>query len=494
MLSVILLALLSFVLSLLLTPLLRHLARRRGWVDHPDKRRTHRAPTPRLGGLAIVLAYAGSFGIFMLALPASPLIPLFALSGRVALPIAVIFVVGLLDDFFDLKAKEKLLGQTFAAILACSNGIQIESLGGWHVSNYVGVPLTIIWLVGCTNAFNLIDGLDGLASGLGLLGALTALTAGLFYDDARLVTAMAPLAGVLVGFLIFNFSPASIFLGDCGSLWIGFMLGCYAVIWSDNATTTLGALAPLVALCVPLLDTTLSIARRFLRRYPIFRSDRGHIHHRLLDRGLTARGVAWVLYAAAGLAACVSLLQSVPLNGARSLGIGLFPILACMGIKYLRYEEFGIAARLLSHNRLRTLVKSHVALRDLEGSLLAAATVEECGRAIGQVGPEFGFGQVELRLGDRAFHERLDPSTAPSWLLHIQLSDSEYVRLVCKFETSGAGTVIAPLTDLLHRTLSAKAVQFSIQPSSDRRKPMAQATGPITRKQGGHIRLVGPQI
>jgi UDP-GlcNAc:undecaprenyl-phosphate/decaprenyl-phosphate GlcNAc-1-phosphate transferase len=496
MLSVIPLALLSFALSLLFTPLLRNLARRCGWVDQPDNhRRTHRAPTPRLGGLAIVLAYAGSFGIFILALPASPLIRSFALSRRIALPIAVIFVVGLLDDFFDLKAREKLLGQTFAAILACSNGIQIESLGGgWHVSSYVGVPLTIIWLVGCTNAFNLIDGLDGLASGLGLVGALTALAAGLLYDDARLVTAMAPLAGVLLGFLIFNFNPASIFLGDCGSLWIGFMLGCYAVIWLDNSTTTLGALAPLVALCVPLLDTTLSIARRFLRRYPIFRSDRGHIHHRLLDRGLTARGVACVLYAAAGLAACVSLLQSVPLNGAGSLGIGLLPILACVGIKYLRYEEFGIAARLLSHNRLRSLVKSHVVLRDLEGSLLAAATVEECGRAIGQVGSEFGFGHLELRLGGRAFHEQLDPSTAPSWLLHIQLSDSEYVRLMCKFELSNAGTAIAPLTDLLHRTLSAKAVEFSTQPSLDRRKPMAQATSPVTRKQGGHIRLVGPQI
>jgi len=493
-LSTLLLALFAFVLSLVFTPLLRDLARHRGWVDEPDNsRKTHRVPTPRLGGLAVVLAYVGSFGILLLWLKVSPAVQSsFPLFWRLLPATAVVFAIGVLDDFFNLNAWLKLLGQTFAAVLACSSGVHIESLGGSPLGGFVGVPLTIIWLVGCANAFNLIDGLDGLAGGLGLLASLATLAAGLLYHDASLVTAMAPLVGALLGFLIFNFSPASIFLGDGGSLWIGFMLGCYAVIWSQDSTTVPGATAPLVALCIPLLDTALSIARRFLRLHPIFRGDRAHIHHRLVDRGLTPRGVVWVLYAAGGLAACISFLQSVPRNGAGSLGLALFSSLVCIGIQYLGYKEFAIAADLLWNSRLRSLVKSHVALRDHERSLQAAATVDECWRAVRQVGREFGFSYVALRLGGRTFDEQLERDPAPQLLLHIPLSESDHVRLMCKFELSGAGMVVAPLTDLLHRSLSAKTAEFGVRPSLSTRKPPAHAAGLHTREEGDYVRSIAP--
>ena len=140
-----------------------------------------------------------------------------------------------------------------------------DNLADYDIGAF-GAPLTILWLVACANAFNLIDGVDGLASGVGLLATLTMLAAGLLHGDAGLVIVTAPLAGALVGFLRSNFNPASIFLGDCGSLTIGFLLGCFAAIWSQKSATLLGMTAPLMALSVPLLDTGASIVRRFLRR------------------------------------------------------------------------------------------------------------------------------------------------------------------------------------------------------------------------------------
>src|SRR5437764_1589081 len=136
---------------------------------------------------------------------------------------------------------------------------------------------------------NLIDGLDGLASGIGLFASATALLAALLQNNIALAYATVPLVGCLLGFLRFNFNPATIFLGDCGSLFIGFLLGCYGVLWSQKSATILGMTAPLMALSIPLLDTTIAIIRRFVRQQPIFSGDRDHIHHRLLDRGLTPR-------------------------------------------------------------------------------------------------------------------------------------------------------------------------------------------------------------
>jgi UDP-GlcNAc:undecaprenyl-phosphate GlcNAc-1-phosphate transferase len=152
------------------------------------------------------------------------------------------------------------------------------------------LPVTVLWLLACANAFNLIDGLDGLASGVGLFATLTTLCAALMHGDMELALATAPLAGALIGFLRYNFNPASIFLGDCGSLSIGFLLGCYAVMWSQKSATLLGMAAPAIVLAAPLVDTALSIARRFIQHKPIFGADRGHLHHRLLDRGFVRPG------------------------------------------------------------------------------------------------------------------------------------------------------------------------------------------------------------
>ncbi len=488
MLSTILLAASSFVLSFLLTPLVRDLARRLGWVDQPDNsRKRHATPIPRIGGVPIVLAYAGSFFIllFMGLWGSSTIGQSLPLVWKLLPAAVLIFATGLLDDLIGLKPWQKLSAETVAAGFACFGGIQVQSLAGSSVHGFLSVPITIIWLVGCANAFNLVDGVDGLASGLGLVASLTMLVAGLLHGDAGLVIATAPLAGALLGFLLFNFSPASIFLGDCGSLWVGFMLGCYGAIWSQKSATVLGITAPVMALSIPLLDTALSIARRFLRQQPIFSGDRGHIHHRLLDRGLTPRRVVLLLYAASGLGAGLSLLQSTGHNGVKGPAVALFCAVVWVGIQYLSYQEFGAAVRLFRRNSLRSMVKSHVSLHACEESLRAAANGEECWQAIRAVGRELGFCNVVLCLGGRRYHEHLERPASRRWMLHIPVSDLDYVRFMCDFGLTIAPTLVAQLADLLHQTLSAKAVEFRTDVRLTPQK--AAASGSRMRAEAYHI-------
>jgi UDP-GlcNAc:undecaprenyl-phosphate GlcNAc-1-phosphate transferase len=478
MLSTILLAACAFALSFLLTPIIRQLALRNGWVDQPDqKRKMHVVPIPRIGGVPILLAYAGSFGLlFLMGRQGSFVVQdSFPLVWKLLPAALIIFATGLIDDVTGLKPWQKLLGESIAAIIVCFAGVRIEGIAYNDINNFLGVPLTIIWLVGCANAFNLIDGLDGLASGLGLLATLTALVAALLHGDTGLVTATAPLAGALLAFLLFNSNPASIFLGDCGSLSVGFMLGCFGVIWSQKSATVLGITAPLMALSIPLLDMAISIVRRFLRRQPIFGADRGHIHHRLLDRGLSPRRVAILLYSASALGACFSLLQSTTRDPFGALIIPLFCVAVWIGVQYLRYHEFDIVARLVRNNGIRSIVKSHMSFHGYDEALRAANSAEECWHIIRTVACEVGFSQVALRLSDQTYQEQLAEASNQQWILHIPLPESQYVEFMCQFELSAAPVVVAPLADLLHRVLCIKVAEFKANAEAIPKKVIAAA-------------------
>ena len=484
MLSTILLAACAFVLSLLLTPFFRNLALSLGFVDRPDsQRKLHPDAVPRIGGVPILVAYAGSFGILLLlGLHGGFIAQLPPLVWKLSPAALLVFLTGLVDDLAGLKPWKKLSGLAIAAVIACLAGLRIDGLGGYEIPPVLGVPLTVVWLVGCANAFNLIDGVDGLASGVGLLATLTTLAAGLLHGDAGLVMATAPLAGALFGFLRFNFNPASIFLGDCGSLWVGFMLGCYGIIWSQKSATVLGLAAPLMALSIPLLDTALSIARRYLRQRPIFEADHGHIHHRLLERGLTPRRVALLLYAAGGLAAVLSLLQSAAQNAAGGLIIALFFGIVWTGIQFLGYQEFGIAAGLLRKSRFRSKIQAQISLRRCEESLRAAANSEECWLAIRTAGREFGFSQIGLRLAGQNFQEHFDQAAGRCWTLHVPLSELDFVQLTRRFESFTAP--VTPLVDLLHRVLPSKAAELSRaanrEEKADRHLPPDALAAPAT--------------
>jgi UDP-GlcNAc:undecaprenyl-phosphate/decaprenyl-phosphate GlcNAc-1-phosphate transferase len=418
--SLLLLGLASFVFSLFLTPFVRDQARRLGFVDQPDvHRKVHLTPVPRVGGVAILGATIGAFALLLLTeLNARIMI-------REALPFAlrllpavlIIFGVGLADDIFDLKAWYKLAGQVVAAIFVWGEGVRLYAIEGHPFPTVVSLFLTVLWIVACSNAVNLIDGVDGLAAGAALFATITSLIAGLLHGNMALAFATAPLAGALVGFLRFNFNPASIFLGDCGSLTLGFVLGCYGIVWSEKSTTLIGMTAPLLALAVPLLDVSVSIARRFLRQQPIFRGDYHHIHHKLLSRGLTPRRVVLILYGFCGMAAAASLIITEARRQYQGLVIVLVSVTAWFGLQHLGYSEFAAAGRIVLKGGFRRLLNAHIHLMGFEQELADCTTIDRCWDVLCSAYPNFGFSGIELE-GD---YPKRHGVLSGDWLVQIEM-------------------------------------------------------------------------
>ena len=278
--------------ALLLTPASMRLARLLGVVDRPNARKVHFRPTPRAGGVAIVGAMAAvvipalirlshqdgakNFGDIWLSLAAC----------------AAVFLVGLLDDFISLKRSQyKLLALIAATTAVCFSHFALESvsIGGHQIQlGSFAIPVTFLWIVGVTTAVNFIDGLDGLAAGISAVTAGTiALVASVGHDPATIVLALA-LLGSLCGFLVFNFNPAKVFMGDCGSMFLGFHAGdCVIDVCKTDRTCPQASHLPALALGIPLLDTALTMVRRgVLQRRSLFSAERGHVHHRLMDMGV----------------------------------------------------------------------------------------------------------------------------------------------------------------------------------------------------------------
>ncbi len=471
----------SFALTLLITPVIRRLGLRLGWVDRPDaKRKMHAGPIARVGGVAVFASYLAAIGLLALTSlrDADAVQEPFRLVFRLLPATAIIFATGFLDDRMNLRPWQKLIGQLAASILVCSMGVHIRGIAWAGIGPWIGVPLTILWLTACTNAFNLIDGLDGLASGIGLFATLTTFAAAVLHGDFGLALATAPLAGALAGFLRFNFSPATVFLGDAGSLTVGFLLGCWSIMWSQKSATMLGMAAPLMALAVPLCDTALTIARRLVRSKPIFGADRAHIHHRLLDLGLTPRRVVLLLYCAAGAAACLALLQSYLSNELRRLVLFVFCAGTWLGIRRLGYDEFRAVGELLRLRLLRDLLNDQLRLRSLEGELAAAPTADDCWRTVRDSAREFGFNSVALQLDGKTYKEPLRVSLNGEWSVQIPVNGSSYVHLTHDFGSSEA-LAIARFAEFLHRGLGRNSVcRDCAKDEATRPRTMAAGAGP----------------
>ncbi len=457
--SLIVLVLTSFVIALLATPLVRDFAVAIGWVDVPDGvRKSHPSGIPRVGGIPIVFAYLAALAtLAALPLTASSVFRSgFTDAFRLLPAAALIFLVGLADDLRTLSAWQKLAAQCLAAGLAIAAGLRITHLIDLQLPYVVSIAITMIWLVGCTNAFNLIDGIDGLAAGAGLFAASTMLIAALLQNNITLVYATAPLVGALLGFLRFNFNPATIFLGDSGSLVIGFLLGCLGINWSQKSATALGLTAPLMALAIPLLDTSLSIARRYITNQPIFSPDRGHIHHRLLDRGFTPRRVALLLYGACGLAAAFSLVTSVSETYMAGPVVVIFCAFTWLGIQHLGYVEFGMAGRLFMDGSIRRLVNSQMELRSFDAAMESAATPLERWNVVRTTSRNLGFCRVSARLGEQRFDEVL---ALPDlhWSVRISLRAGDYIELFRAADQAVNAAAVAPFADAIQRSFSKTA-------------------------------------
>ena len=292
----------SLLASLLLVPLVARYALKAGLFDAPGERKIHQKPVPRLGGIAIFVSFLialGAVGVF----GHSPAVFLIG-KGNLGLIAGgtLIFLLGLLDDLFNLSPYVKLAGQFLAAFVAFGMGVSIEALdlpgSLLLVLNALSLPFTLLWMVGISNAVNFIDGVDGLAGGVGMFAALTLAVVAIFTGQPQVALLALILCASCLGFLIYNLHPARIFMGDSGALFIGFTLACLSVLGVFKMYTVV-VRAPILVLCIPVLDITYSTVRRlFLGRNP-FIADGEHLHHRLLKAGLSQPKVVAVFYAVA---------------------------------------------------------------------------------------------------------------------------------------------------------------------------------------------------
>jgi len=286
----------SCVMALLLTPLVKKFAFWVGAVDAPNHRKVHTRIMPRLGGLAIFLAFVGAYFIISPALDAVNSNAAFGL----LLGGFVIVVTGALDDRFQLSPKWKLLGQLIAACIVVAFGLKIDLVNiPFGITNFnigwLSIPITILWIVGVSNAINLIDGLDGLSAGVSGIATATILVLALMMPNVTVVLLSVILLGSIVGFLFYNFHPAKIFMGDSGALFLGFALATLSILGFKQAAVV-SLLIPIMILGVPLSDTFFAIVRRYVNKLPISAPDKSHLHHCLLQLGFSHRTSVLIIY------------------------------------------------------------------------------------------------------------------------------------------------------------------------------------------------------
>ena len=326
----------AFVISFVMTPIVKSFAVKIGAMDVPtEKRRVHDHPIPRMGGLAIFIGFLLSVVLFTDITE--------QIRGILIGSIIIVVVVGAIDDIISLKATVKLAGQLLAAIVAVCHGVLIEFFVNPIVfgeTAYIGlellsIPVTILWIVGVTNAVNLIDGLDGLACGVSSIASLTMFVVALLVSEGNVALILAALMGSCLGFLPYNFNPAKIFMGDTGSQLLGFVLATASAIGMFKFYAVVTFLVPLLALAVPLVDTVFAFCRRILRGQSPFHPDRGHFHHRLIDMGLSQKQAVAVLYSISALLGLCSVVI-VSTGKLRICLLVLACVTACFVGKFIR--------------------------------------------------------------------------------------------------------------------------------------------------------------
>lgn len=345
--------LLALISSFALTRLVRDFANRRGWVAVPThERHLHANPLPRLGGIAIFLSFAACmvFAAFWgLRHPSLHSSTFLRTMVTILVPASLVFLLGVYDDLHGVGPYFKFTVQAIAAAMLYAGGLRITNVpvlfGDRALPWYVGLFFTVIWVLAITNAFNLIDGLDGLAAGSALFSTMVAFVVALFSGRPLVEIMTIALAGAILGFLRFNFNPATIFLGDSGSLFIGFLLSALAIYGAQKAPTIVAVAIPVVSFGLPILETVLSVLRRLISGRPVFTADREHIHHKLLQHGLTHRQVVIVLYGVSAIFAMLSLFLLWPTGSSLGLVLAVLGIGVWIGVQHLGYLEFGELAR-----------------------------------------------------------------------------------------------------------------------------------------------------
>jgi UDP-GlcNAc:undecaprenyl-phosphate GlcNAc-1-phosphate transferase len=436
----------SLVVSFAATRWVRDIASWRGWVSIPkDGRHVHQEALPRLGGVAIFLAFSLSL-ILCLGLSAiyprvwAGLVP--ATLIRIYVPACLIFCLGIYDDLHGAGPYLKFSVQAIAAAMLFVGGMRILDipvLGAHGLPWFLGLPLTVVWVVAITNAFNLIDGLDGLAAGSALFSTVVFFVVALVSHSWMGALMSVALAGAILGFLRFNFNPATIFLGDSGSLFIGFLLSGLALAYAQKAPTLVAVAIPVVSFGLPILETALSVLRRLISGRPIFTADREHIHHKLLQLGLSHRQVVIVLYAVSALFAMLSLFLLWPTGSTLGLVLAVVGTGIWLGVQHLNYLEFGELRRVAQRTiEQRQIVINNLSIRRAVEELKVAADMEQVRSIVlaafegndfdafemhvkSATGDESSFGEIHKPFQWSKFPHIVSMSSLPSWKISLDL-------------------------------------------------------------------------
>jgi UDP-GlcNAc:undecaprenyl-phosphate GlcNAc-1-phosphate transferase len=426
-----------------LTPVVIALARRLGLVDPRNARKVHAVPTPRVGGVAIVLSMILVSALAMLLdrffgnafqQAGAPLEGgAGVLGGRKALAVlfaagGFLFLVGVLDDIRPVRAWWKLLAQIAAALVVCAFGIRIGFIPqlGLLRLGWLDWPVTVLWIVAITNAVNLIDGLDGLAAGI--CAATCAVVAAFAFstNQPAMGILMLILLGSLAGFLLFNFNPAKVFMGDSGSLFLGFFLATSSILCATKVAAVMGLVLPALALGLPIFDMIFSVLRRLLERRSIFSPDRRHIHHRLLDRGFKQGHAVIVMYLVTLLVAGAGLVMMF-FRGRHELLVFVGALLLLLFVfrvaGVLRFREIWNQAK-DNIARSREIRRDRRHFETLQDHLRQAWTFDQWWRAVRRMARRMGFvritiayrqapgGEIRHRQYDRRGQETFDENEA----------------------------------------------------------------------------------
>jgi UDP-GlcNAc:undecaprenyl-phosphate GlcNAc-1-phosphate transferase len=406
--------LIATIASLITTPLIRRLCQRFQLLDVPaDARRVHRTAIPRLGGLALYFSCLTALSLlpFVDNLLTQTLSGLRSESLMIFVPATLVLILGAYDDLRGTNAIVKFAGLGIIATIFYAMGGRIDALsiplvGSVELPPLISFLFTIVWLVGITNAFNLIDGLDGLASGAALFSSLVILGVSVSQERTLMIVIALVLCGAVAGFLRYNFNPASIFLGDSGALFIGFLLAAMSVLGTQKASTAVAIFVPILAFGFPVVDTAMAMSRRFVSGKPVFEGDKEHIHHMLLARGWSQRRVALVLYGVCAVFGLVALM--FPATGSKLTGFMLFVISVAViiAVGHLRYHEVeeiraGVK-RTVGDRRLR--VANNIRVRRAALALSKASDLHEMFEALRHMLDfgEFTFANAQVGQAGRA--------------------------------------------------------------------------------------------
>ena len=298
----------AFIVSYILTPYMARVGKKQNMVDIPGHRKIHEEAIPNLGGIVIFFGFLLSL---LLVVPIEGQVKALLIGG------VIILLLGVVDDIVNLSPKHKFIIQMIPALIVIIynsdliNSFIFSQLKIFDLLGYLLYPILIFWIVGITNSINLIDGLDGLACGVSLIALVAFLILGLRQNLETLSLISITLAGSMLAFLRFNFYPAKMFLGDSGSTFAGFMLASVGALWVLNSGNAFFILIPIIVLALPIFDTLFAIWRRYRSHHPIFQADKGHLHHRLLARGIAHKNVVFILWGISAICSVIALILAL---------------------------------------------------------------------------------------------------------------------------------------------------------------------------------------